>query len=113
MSASEKLAQLIELRRGYRRPEHMVILSLCGRLALENLVIVVEDHENITDLDVRGLVMLNVQIAHVGKMIKRVSDLVFHVWEATDVQSLSTHNYLTGQIILVGENNEIVNKRAA
>lgn len=113
MTAAAKLERLVHLRESMQRPEHMVILSLCGRIRTANPLIVVEDHEAVTDLDVRGLVLLDVEIAHIGKNLKRTQDIVWHVWTATDVESLSTCNYVTGQKILVGYRGKIYNKEAA
>lgn len=113
MTAAAKLEKLAEMRHQGQRPADMVIVSVCGRIRTGNPLIVVEDHESVTSLDVRGLVLLDVEVAHIGRNLKRVQDLVWHIWQATHVHSLSTCNYVTGQVLLVGSRGEIINRRAA
>lgn len=112
MTAAAKLENLIELRKQMQRPADMVILSVCGRLKTGNPLIVVEDNENVTDLDVRGLVMLDVEVAHIGKNLKRVQDLIWQAWSGSPA-NLFACNYLSGQTIHVGAYGKIYNEEVA
>lgn len=113
MSAAEKLSALIEIRKSGQRPADMVILSLCGRMRTSNPCIVIEDFEDVRHLDVRGLVKLHVEIAHIGLNLKRVNDLIWHVWGSTDVESLSACDYVSETTILVGQQGRLIISEAA
>lgn len=108
MSAAEKLSALIEIRKSGQRPADMVILSLCGRMKMSNPIVVVQDFEDVRHLDTRGLVGLHVEVAHIGRSLKRVQDLIWHVWESTDVESLSACDYVSDTTILVGDKGRLV-----
>lgn len=109
MTAAAKLENLIELRKQMQRPADMVIISVCGRLRTGNPLIVVEDHEDVKNLDVRGLAALDVEIAHIGKNLKRVQDLVWQAWKGHP-SNLFTCNYLNGQTIHVGAYGKVYNQ---
>lgn len=95
-------AELLKIRSCGQRPADMVILSLCGRLRMENPVILIPETSQLQDM--RGLADLNVQIAHAGRSLMRVVHLADAILRAMRVRSLSTWNIPGDQVVLIEEN---------
>ena len=97
------LDALMGIRSGKQRPVELVILSLVGPLALPNPVIEVQERPS--DLDLRPLIDLDVEIAHCGQ-VQKVVTLVDAVHQQ-NVRYLGCWNVDTGDRVQVSWCGEI------
>jgi len=98
---------LIDMRRQGEKPAEYVTVSMVG--PVDKYSMVVPDNARIDSLDVRYLVGLDVNIAHVGKLEKRMIDLANKIHMA-NVNSLFLWNVHNGQWINVAIKGEVMIK---